>query len=421
MTAGRPLGPRLEALRPPLLVTLAVSVLFTVAAAAQTPPPIGVELTPARVERDLDSRQTSLSFTVINHTDTAQTIRMSASGLGHDLDGRPLFIEPAQEASALNLSAQEFSLQTEGRRQVEARASIPEGSPALYAALITQFSEEQPPEGQIRAVGRVASLLLIRGPRPWVETAEVVDVGILPGDPPLTVYATVRDTGNVHIRPEGEVRITQEGTLIDVVPLKGEVILPSYARRLKGSWTPPPGLSGRVMLEAIIRNPDARGVGFADLAGGIPESRIARIEALRARDQDGPLVTLEVVNIGNVAFSPVVVIFAQKEGVEAARTVEPQPEITPGESRALQWRPGLQEGLYVITAQVFFEDALLDQKAVGFRLGEDSRGGWLSWLALLLLLIALAFLVFLLWKRRRKEEEKQDREPRVPEETKTKN
>lgn len=383
--------------RAALVLSAALAVL---PAGAEEPP--GVSIAPARLERDLPGRAVSVRMLLVNHDDAPRRVRLSVAGLGHDLDGTPQFLEPARATSALEVSDGEFVLEPGERREPVVSGAIPRGQRSLYAGILAEFSPLEPPRGQVEARARVASLFLLRGPRPWVERVRVVDVGILPGERgrPLTVFAALRNTGNVHVRPTGRVRILRGSTLLDTVRLGAETVLPGYARRLVGSWTPPPGLGGALRLEAVLEDPPARGRGASILEGGASREPAAEIRGLAARDDDGGLVTLTLVNTGPVEIRPAVVLFAQRDGIERARIVLPQPATAPGESRPVTWRPDLPDGVYLVTAQATLGERLLDQAAVGLRVGAPGEGRSLPWVGLAVALLAAVALLLAVVRRR---------------------
>jgi hypothetical protein len=390
---------------------------------AQTPAPaVGVEITPARVERDLPDRSVSQTFTITNHESAQRRITMSVAGLGHDLEGTPVFLEPADATDELHLDQASFVLDPGQQRLVAASGAIPAGGHALYAAVIAEFAPLEQPTGAVESHSRVAALLLMRGPRPWTQTLSVEDVGMLPGAKKGTfdVFGALKDTGDVHVRPTGTARITKDGTLLATVPLTGAVILPGFARRISGVWTPPAAPSGKLRIDIVTR-PQARGTGYATFSKGTAERPTLKIVNLRAHDQSGALVTATLVNTGKVAVAPTVTLFAREGGVERARTILVQDSIAPGASADIQWQPGLDDGVYVVTAQARSGDLLLDESSTGLRLGAVGAQGAarparrkpaLIVVAAILLLLCLAGL-WLLWRRRRKDDEQHQEQPKA--------
>lgn len=407
--------PRARLLATALTLVLLAALPATAAPLRQSPSPtpdpgeaVGVAITPSRLQVDLTGRDVSVRILIVNNLDDPRRVRMSVAGLGHDLDGTPRFLEPSNATSALAVSPSQFVLQPAERKELSVQGAIPDGRAALYAAIIAAFEPLTPPTGQVETKTRVASLFLLRGPKPWVQTAKVVDVQVVPreGPGPLQVFAAVEDTGNVHIDPTGEITIYgADGAKLATVPLTGATLLPGFARRLFGTWTPPDGLSGPVRLVATIHNPDATGEGTADFSEGTPQVAQASIDSLAASSSGGAHVTLRVTNTCNVTIAPTVVLTANEGTLERARQVLVQPEIAPGESREVEWKPQLADGVYVVTAQALLDERLLDQDVVGLRVGAAKKSSWLWILLAILLLAAAAFLLFL-WRRRRRSPER---------------
>lgn len=364
---------------------------------------VGVGVTPPRAEVDLDGRGFEFPLRFENHEETPRELVLSVSGLGHDLDGNPLFLEPALATEAISLSEDELVLAAGEARNVVVRGSIPAGERSLYASVIALFSEPGREGGQIEARSRIASLLLLRGPGLWEEAVEAVDVSILPaiGDGPLRVFAAAENTGNVHVSPAGKIRLVKNGRTLDVVDLPAQTILPTYARRLVGEWTPPRKLTGRLKLVAIIEDPDARGIGYVDFT---PQGELAvpgmKIGNLVARDDAGPLVEFVLSNTGTIPLGPTVSMAISQDDRTVAETTIEQPRMEPAANEVVQWRPeGLEEGVFLVSAEVYFRQQLLDQAATGFKL-DNNLPLWVLVVGGALLLLLLGALI--LWLRRRR-------------------
>lgn len=365
-------------MRPYLLGPACILVAaLTLPAGAQ--PGVGVEIAPSRLERDLTGRSVSVKMLVVNHDADPRRVRLTATGLGHDLEGAPQLLDPSPAARAVRLGVSEFTLEGGGRREFEAAATIPRGRPALYAGVVAEFGPLTPPAGAVEARTRVASLLLLRGPRPWRESIAVTEVGLLPSErgQPLRVYANVKNTGNVHQAPRGRIRVLLDGDEIHSVDLTGGTVLPGYTRRFTGEWTPGdvPG-PGQVTLLAVFTNPVAEGSARIDLRTGGAGEPAVEIRDLRGEvDAAGPVVRLHVVNTGPVTVEPIVTLTASEEIFERARKVLPQGSMRPGESKPIEWRPTLTEGLYEVRARAEVGERLLDEKVIALGLAAKKPAG----------------------------------------------
>jgi len=333
----------------------------------------GVQITPSLVQRDLANRDLTQKVTVTNNTDGPRQITVTVSGLGHDLDGTPQFVEPASIAANLRVDATSFLLQPGNSRELTVTARIPTSPPSLYGAVIAEFAVPgQQSGGAVESHTRVASLFLLRGPKPWTQTAEIADVGATPGGngQPATVFATVVDTGNVHIRPSGTARISQNGTTLATVDLPAANVLPGFARRLSGTWTPPPGLTGAVQIDVTVHDPDATGSGTVTFTKGmaqVPGGKIVQIHT-----EPGPRVVTTVENTGTAPLRPAITVTASEGGGERARKViVATTDLAPGARADYTWEPGLPDGLYTVKAELRQGNDLLDQGATGLRVGAD--------------------------------------------------
>lgn len=262
-------------------VLAAAALLAVLPPAGRADTPSGITLTPAKVEADLGSRSVDLGFTVANHENDARTLDLSIAGLIHDLDGVADYPPDTAAARALRTDVSTVTLAPGEERRIHVAGGVPAGPPSLYAGLVVVIRPQVASPGQVSVTNRLAAPMLIRVPRPWVETAEVVTASVhntAPGQPAV-VEAVVKDTGNVHIRPSGTARIFRDGQLLATVALPPETILPGLARRLGVSWRVPAGVNGPLTIEVTLDHPRASGRvdvlynATAFPATGTPESK----------------------------------------------------------------------------------------------------------------------------------------------------
>ncbi len=375
-----------------LLSLTAIAVMTAAVPPASAQRGVGIEITPNKFEYDLSARDFAVKILLVNHERGPRDVSLSVSGLGHNLDGDPQFLEPAVATRITQLSASEFVLPAGGRREIIVTGAIPEDERSLYLAVIAEFEPPNETDGAIEIRRRVASLFLLRGPKPWRKSVNVVDVGVVAGPArgpgkTLTLFAAARNDGNVHVRPTGYIDIFQDDRLLDTVPLKGDVIIPGFARRLTGRWTPPADLDGLVRLEAVLRNPAAAGSGTVDFSQGEAERPGADITDLSALDEGGAYVNLILTNTGNIPLTPTLTLTASEDEFERARETIPQEELAVGEQRVVEWRPDLEDGVYLITATASLGEELLAEASTGLQLGSPAPGDGASilrWIALAL-------------------------------------
>lgn len=270
LTARR-YGARAVTVLAPLLF-VATAVIAPGGLTAAPAPVAGFQVTPPRIEQDLKSRTFSLEVSFRNNTTSAASPTFGITGLGHDLDGQPLLPEPTPALSSLRLSATTARLAPGEATRVTVRGSLPADGSGLYAGVVASFPPPTAAGTGVNVTQRLASLVLLRGPRPWQEAVAVETVAARPSaeDASVEVFAQLRNTGNVHVRPAGKVKVIYKGKLLDTIDLKPEVVIPAYARRLGGPWRVPPDVDGPVRLEAMIDGPGspATGTGTATFRDG---------------------------------------------------------------------------------------------------------------------------------------------------------
>lgn len=249
--------------RPRRSLTLAAAVLaaalaWPAAAGAQTDRPTGVSLTPGVVERELPDRAVDLSFAVANNEPGPVTVRLTAQRLTQTLDGTFDYAEPvglAVEPAEVNLGPGE-------RATVRLHGSLPVDAPALYAGLLAEPHAPGAATGQLEIRTRVAALLLLTTPGAHRRGVDVTDVTLTPTAERGTyrVNAVLRNTGDVHVRPQGVVEISRPGgPVLGTATLDGAVLLPGASRRLDGGlWTAPPEPPTQVDLDVVVSDPVAR-------------------------------------------------------------------------------------------------------------------------------------------------------------------
>jgi hypothetical protein len=212
----------------------------------------GLQITPARTEVDLDARTFAVDVIVVNNEAAPLDVSIAARGLAHDLDGSPILDEDPVMAAASGVEPVEVTLAGGAQHVIEVRGTIPDGRAGFYGSIVAQHVRPGP--AQVDTEIRVASIFLLRGPRPWVETTAVAAAGILTEADGVTdrIYADVENTGDVHLRPAGTVEVRQAGRALGTVTLAAEVILPGSARRLVGDWAGAADMDPALPLELVV-------------------------------------------------------------------------------------------------------------------------------------------------------------------------
>lgn len=246
----------------------------------------GLSVSPVQIERDLDSRSLRAIVRVRNEGREATTVRVRTAGLGHDLDGIPQF--PAGDAHAEAVTVEPSRLELGGgeRAAVTVHGELPDDG--LYAAVLVEADPPPAPEAQIAARTQVATLVMVRGPRPWDERVAIEAVALrerAEGGATLAVH--VHNRGTVHAEPSGHAVVTGPGGReLARVELADERVLPGYARRLTAPVELPSGAEGPFTVRTVLTGPEAEQRHSVEL-----EPAAAEAEPGTATDADVDEVT----------------------------------------------------------------------------------------------------------------------------------
>jgi len=407
-------------MRRSIVISAALLLLWPSSVRAQSSSPaVGLEISPAQTELNLPGRSYETTVTLFNHDPTTYNVSLSLAALGHDLDGAPQYLASSIVTNAFTLSATSFSLGQNQKKAVTLKGAIPGSQRSIYFGVLAEYARAGATQGSsVETRTRVASEFLLRGPKPWDERLNIEDVGALPGPGTnVTIYAVVKNTGNVHVRPTGTFTVSSPGH--DLVTLrfalnaarKPGAVIPGFARRYTAVWAPPAGLSGSFTVTAQTLSPAAKlskTVSFSNGRALVPDAKIA---TLSVASRNGVQVDSTVANQGGAALTGArLTLVATQDGrFERGRTVIPIDTVAPGASIEKRWVVGqLPNGSYQVTATLAQGSTILDQRVAGLQLGPGGNGGARGVLlgigaGLLALLIAL--LIFFLWKRRDRDRE----------------
>lgn len=240
-----------------LLALLAPGAVAATEAASEAAP--GVRVAPAVVELDLvDGRLDRTVTFLAEGAPAGWDVSLRVARLGHDLDGRPRFDEDPAVAAAVQLEDAD-RLHPASRLDLRLQAQVPAGQGGLYAAVVGTFTPDGAP-GPVVSRLELASLLLLRGPQPWIERIEIDTVELQQADGGYELRVVVTNIGDVHVRPSGTATVTgPSGERLGTVALAGQVVLPGYARRLAGAWAPAGPLPQVLTVDVRLDDPAAAG------------------------------------------------------------------------------------------------------------------------------------------------------------------
>jgi len=290
---------------------------FTTAALAIGQRPLRVEL-----EIDPGSSQTA-EIRVINDEDqpiTAQPILQAHAGnneAGYPLDEQLAEDDPRNILSWVSFSEKKVSVPANSEKTVELTVRVPAGAEpgGRYASVVYLPVVEG--DGNVQLRTSVASLLLIAVGGQQERSAELTSFDIsdqLYSDRGVLFQVGYENTGNIHLKPEGEIRLknaageyltaisryldfeTRQEILtgsIDINPTRGNV-LPGSERVFQPSWDENIVLEEVVTAELTLVKPGG---------GEVTASTTFEIfESLKVRNFDlsGDTFELSIENTGDV-------------------------------------------------------------------------------------------------------------------------
>jgi hypothetical protein len=228
----------------------------------------GVSVSPAKYDIDVLNGQTLQEMRVWNTGDKPEHIRIIMVGLGHDIDGVPVFSDDEKAVrdvkKFLEVTPQKFDLNVREEKKVKIKVKIPAGREGgLYASLLVRA--EPKPKGKtstsitVSSAAQVGVILELALPGERIEAGHIEAMMIeeIPTDKALTQEETklvdegkklpyrmnlspvVVNTGNVHYKPTGFVIVrTDDEKEIGRPTIEPDNILPNYRRALKAIWQP---------------------------------------------------------------------------------------------------------------------------------------------------------------------------------------
>lgn len=384
---------------------------------AQTTGAVGLEITPSQTERDLPGHSFETTLTLFNHDPVTYKVDLSLQALGHDLDGAPEYLPSSIVSGAFSLSTTSFSLSQGQRKQFTLKGAIPAAAHSIYLGVIAAYSRtDQQAGSSVETRTRLGSEFLLRGPKPWSQRLQITDVGVLPGaGKSATLYAIVKNVGNVHVRPTGTVAVSKNGKVIAQLPFalnaahKPGAVIPGFSRRLIAAWTPPSDLTGTFTVTATTQDPSATASKTVSFSNGKALAPDAKIVNLSVQDSNGAIIATQVTNKGTapLAGAKLTLVATQDGRFERGRMVLPLASLAPGATVEKRWTPSLPDGAYQITATLEQGAVLLDQRVAGIRIGAaptSAARGPLLWAAAVVLILLIGGIIWLLFVRRRREE-----------------
>ncbi len=202
----------------------------------------GVRVSPVSMEGEVSIGRNKLPSISVTNTDTESVISVSAQvkGFGQNESGTTISIDndtsPCTATSMISLSPEEFNLKPGETKKIDITAIVPsDATGGKYATIVIG----QKPEAGTSILGQVAvTVVLSVSGTSQTNAGQIMNVGVIgnKSDGFLDFSTTVRNQGDIHIRPVGDITVSQKGQEIGKVTVEPHLILPGYDRSLKEQW-----------------------------------------------------------------------------------------------------------------------------------------------------------------------------------------
>lgn len=197
----------------------------------------GFTVSPTKIELSLASKGAYTgAFTIRNTEKYTLSVSARIEDRRKAVEGKYAEADEADNFDWLTLKLPSSELKPDEAGDIIFSVEVPEGAVGELNAMI--FIEAKPKEADVGAIGINTSIgvpiyVMVAGTELF--QAEIGDIQ-LKSSSPLELYVTVKNSGNVHIRPEGNIAIkTKEGKGLFKVPLNeySYPVLPDSSRELE--------------------------------------------------------------------------------------------------------------------------------------------------------------------------------------------
>lgn len=229
----------------------ALLVAFVVGPLVGLAPARALTVSPVKYEFEVAAGDTVTgSVRLVNEGSATETFYMEALDFkSADNSGTPAFLDAGTSsrsmASWIKFSQSSVVLQPGGFANVNFTVSVPTtASPGgYYAGVLAGTSAPSTTGNAVGAVAKVGSLLIVTVAGPVVEKATLTGFtssAASGASLPVDFSATLQNSGTVHLKPAGVIRITNMwGGTSAVIPVNedGGNVLPDSSRTFTASWS----------------------------------------------------------------------------------------------------------------------------------------------------------------------------------------
>lgn len=236
-----------------------------------SPPLIEIDANPGEVVRQ--------TIKIVSDTDTEGVYYPSVADFtARGEEGEPDFLEPGETkgyvlAQWIEIDRSPVVLKKGGRAEIPFAIKVPENAePGGHYGVV--FFSTQPPvleeeRTAIGVVGKLGSLILVRIAGDIREEGRLLEFGVAKGfynRLPIEFTTRFENTGNVHLKPQGEIQISNMlGKTTAKVSMneKGGNVLPESIRRFKSVWEKKEGVleKGEGFFTELKKEKDNFGFG----------------------------------------------------------------------------------------------------------------------------------------------------------------
>ncbi len=196
-----------------------------------------------------------MKLIVYNQGDVSIHVSSSVMDIKIEPDGNtallPSGTSPWSCADWIKLDSTELDLEAGEKKTVIAKLSVPRGKVGgRYAAIIFQaIGSQKKSSGEIIVGARLGTLILESIPHTLKKRGKIVKIEtkMAPEEnsqqgakTPVTIVASFKNTGNVHVKASGNVVIWDSNKkIVDRIPLIAGTgtVLPDGTREFKGTWS----------------------------------------------------------------------------------------------------------------------------------------------------------------------------------------